>query len=188
MTLLGTRRVHAGRVVSLDIDTVEFPNGSVGELEMLRHPGAAAVLPFLDDPGAADPRVILIRQFRHATGGWLWEIPAGRREHGEPPLVTAHRELAEETGYRAATMEPLTAIWTTPGFTDEVIHLYRATGLTPGHAAHERDEVLDVHERSWSEVLRMVRDREIVDTKTLNAILFTALMRTANGEQRTAGD
>lgn len=177
MTLLRTRRLHTGRVVSLDIDTVKFPNGSVGELEMFRHPGAAAVLPMLDDPADPDPRVLLIRQFRHATGGWLWEIPAGRREGGEPPLETAHRELAEETGYRAAVMEPLTAIWTTPGFTDEVIHLYRASGLTPGATAHERDEVLEVHEVRWTEVLRMVREREIVDTKTLNAILFATMMR-----------
>lgn len=176
MTLLRTRRLHTGRVVSLDIDTVKFPNGSVGELEMFRHPGAAAVLPMLDDPADPDPRVLLIRQFRHATGGWLWEIPAGRREGGEPPLETAHRELAEETGYRAAVMEPLTAIWTTPGFTDEVIHLYRASGLTPGTTAHERDEVMEVHEVRWSEVLRMVREREIVDTKTLNAVLFAEMM------------
>lgn len=182
MTLLSSRRIHTGRVVSLDIDTVQFPNGNVGELEMLRHPGAAAVLPFLDDPGDPNPRVLLIRQFRHATDGWLWEIPAGRREHGEPPLATAHRELAEETGYRAATMEPLTAIWTTPGFTDEVIHLFAASGLTPGATAHERDEVMELHEVPWSEVLRMVREQEIVDTKTLSAILFTATVRRATGD------
>jgi ADP-ribose diphosphatase len=80
MTLLSTRRVYTGRIVSLDVDTVRFPNDALGELEMLRHPGAAAVLPFLDDPASADPRVLLIRQFRHAAGGYLWEIPAGRRE------------------------------------------------------------------------------------------------------------
>jgi ADP-ribose pyrophosphatase len=177
MTLVSSRRIHTGRVVSLDIDTVQFPNGNIGELEMLRHPGAAAVLPFLDDPGDPDPRVLLIRQFRHATDGWLWEIPAGRREHGEAPLATAHRELAEETGYRAASMEPLTAIWTTPGFTDEVIHLFAASGLTRGSSAHERDEVMEIHEVTWSETLRMVRDREIVDTKTLNAVLFAEMCR-----------
>lgn len=179
MALLSTRRVHTGRVVSLDIDTVEFPNGNVGELEMLRHPGAAAVLPFLDDPTETDPRVLLIRQFRHATGGWLWEIPAGRRADNEPPLDTAHRELREETGYTAATMRHLTQIWTTPGFTDEVIHLYLATGLTAGSTAHEQDEVLDVHEMRWSEVLRMVREQGITDTKTLNAVLFVQMERGA---------
>ncbi len=182
MTLLSSRRIHTGRVVSLDIDTVQFPNGNVGELEMLRHPGAAAVLPFLDDPADPDPRVLLIRQFRHATDGWLWEIPAGRREAGEPPLATAHRELAEETGYTATRMEALTRIWTTPGFTDEVIHLYMASGLTPGATAHEGDEVMELHEVRWSEVLRMVREQEIVDTKTLSAILFTATVRRATGD------
>jgi ADP-ribose pyrophosphatase len=174
MTLLSTRRVHTGRVVSLDIDTVEFPNGTVGQLEMLRHPGAAAVLPFLDDPTTADPRVLLIRQFRHATGGYLWEIPAGRRDPGEDPLATAHRELREETGYTATRMEKLTQIWTTPGFTDEVIHLYMASGLAPGDTAHEPDEVMELHERRFSEVLSMVRRSEITDCKTCVAVLLAA--------------
>jgi ADP-ribose pyrophosphatase len=179
MTLLSTRRIHSGRVVSLDIDTVEFPNGNVGELEMLRHPGAAAVVPFLDDPASDDPRVLLIRQFRHATNGYLWEIPAGRREHGEPPLDTAHRELREETGYSAAQMTKLTQIWTTPGFTDEVIHLYMASGLTPGATAHEGDEVLEVHEFRLSEVVAMIRRSEITDCKTCVAVMFAPPARAA---------
>ena len=129
MTLLSTDRVYAGRIVSLDVDTVRFPNGTVGELEMLRHPGAAAVVPFLDDPRDADPRILLIRQFRHATGGYLWEIPAGRRDGDEAPELTARRELREETGYRCTTITELTWLWTTPGFTDERIHLFSATGL-----------------------------------------------------------
>lgn len=170
--LLSTKRVHTGRIVSLDVDTVQFPNGTVGELEMLRHPGASAVLPFLDPPDTADPRVLLIRQFRHATGDYLWEIPAGRRDPGETPEQTAHRELREETGYTAAGMERLTSIWTTPGFTDEVIHLFRATGLTPGATALEDDEILDPQEVRWSAVLGMVRDGTITDCKSLSAILF----------------
>lgn len=171
MTLISTRRVHSGRVVSLDIDTVEFPNGNTGELEMLRHPGAAAVVPFLDDAATDDPRILLIRQFRHATDGWLWEIPAGRREAGEEPMVTAHRELSEETGYTAKRIEPITWIWTTPGFTDEVIHLFSAHDLTPGTTSHEGDEVLELHALKLSEVRAMIRKREIVDAKTLVAIL-----------------
>jgi ADP-ribose pyrophosphatase len=173
MTLLSTVRVHTGRVVSLDIDTVEFPNGNVGQLEMLRHPGASAVLPFLDDPADADPRVLLIRQFRHATGDYLWEIPAGRRDKDEHPDATAHRELAEETGYRCSRLEKLTQIWTTPGFTDEVIHLYLAAGLTPGDNALEADEVLAVHQMRWSEVLDMLRTGRITDCKTATAVLYT---------------
>lgn len=172
MTLLGSRRIHTGRVVSLDIDTVRFPNGNVGELEMLRHPGASAVLPFLDPVDDPDPRVLLIRQYRHATGDYLWEIPAGRRDGDEAPLATAHRELAEETGYRAAAMQPLTSIWTTPGFTDEVIHLFLAAGLTAGETALEHDEVLDLHPTRWSAALTMVQNGTIRDTKTVTALLF----------------
>jgi ADP-ribose pyrophosphatase len=172
MTLVRTHRVHSGRVISLDIDTVRFPNGNVGDLEMIRHPGASAVLPFLDDLELPDPRVLLIRQYRHATGGWLWEIPAGRREPGESPEATAHRELAEETGYRAEQLQRLTSIWTTPGFTDEVIHLFLASGLTPGAMAHEADEILELHLTPWSTALQMVKDGVIMDTKTATAILF----------------
>lgn len=175
--LRSTRRVHTGRVVSLDIDTVEFPNGQVGELEMLRHPGASAVVPFLDDPASADPRIILIRQFRHATDGWLWEIPAGRREGSEAAEVTARRELQEETGYGCGRLEPITSIWTTPGFTDEVIHLFWAADLVPGSTAHERDEVLELHPTRWSEVMRMIGDGTIRDAKTLIAILALAARR-----------
>ncbi|HPF62995.1 MAG: NUDIX hydrolase [Gemmatimonadetes bacterium] len=177
MTLLSTRRVHTGRVVSLDIDTVEFPNGQVGELEMLRHPGASAVVPFLDDPADADPRIVLIRQFRHATDGWLWEIPAGRREGSEAPEVTARRELQEETGYGCGRLERITSTWTTPGFTDEVIHLYWAADLVPGATAHERDEVLDLHPTRWSVVMTMIADGTIRDAKTLIAILALAAQR-----------
>jgi ADP-ribose pyrophosphatase len=172
MTLLGSRRIHTGRVVSLDIDTVRFPNGNVGELEMLRHPGASAVLPFVDAVDDPDPRILLIRQYRHATGDYLWEIPAGRRDGEESPETTAHRELAEETGYRAATMRPLTSIWTTPGFTDEVIHLFLATDLTPGDSALEHDEVLDLYPTRWSTALGMVQNGTIRDVKTLTALLF----------------
>ncbi|MES2124884.1 MAG: NUDIX hydrolase [Gemmatimonadota bacterium] len=173
MTLLSTVRVYSGRVVSLDVDTVEFPNGNVGELEMLRHPGASAVLPFLDDPAAPDPRILLIRQFRHATGDYLLEIPAGRRDGEEHPDQTAHRELAEETGYRCGRLDRLTRIWTTPGFTDEVIHLYLAADLTPGATAHEADEVLALHPLRWSEALAMVQAGAITDCKTLSALLYT---------------
>lgn len=172
MTLLRTERVYTGRVVSLDVDQVRLPNGSVGSLEMLRHPGAAAIVPFLDDPRDADPRVVLIHQFRHATDGYLWEIPAGRCNPGEAPEATAHRELREETGYTCARLDRLTAIWTTPGFTDEKIHLYSATGLTPGRSATESDEVLETHEVRWSKCRAMIARGEIIDAKTLVALLY----------------
>ncbi len=172
MALLNTKRVYAGRIVSLDVDTVKFPNGTVGELEMLRHPGASAVLPFLDDPRGDDPRILLIRQYRHATGDYMWEIPAGRRDAGEAPEQTAMRELREETGYTCTNLHKLTWIWTTPGFTDEVIHLFIASDLAPGATAHEDDEILDVHTLRWSEAREMVRKGVIVDAKTLIALLY----------------
>ena len=177
MTLVHTKRVYTGRIVSLDVDTVRYPNGTVGELEMLRHPGASAVLPLLDDPQSDDPRILLIRQYRHATGDYLWEIPAGRRDDGESPETTAARELREETGYVCTTLHRLTWIWTTPGFTDEVIHLFMATGLSPGATAHEADDVLEVHIVRWSEALAMVRRGDIVDAKTLVAVLYAEAQR-----------
>ncbi len=171
MTLLSTRRVFTGRVVSLDVDRVRFPNGNEGELEMLRHPGASAVVPFLDPPDGDNPRVLLIHQFRHATDGWLWEIPAGRRDGDEEPIETARRELAEETGYRAGRIAPLLSIWTTPGFTDERIHLFTASELTPGPTDQEGDEVLEIHAIRWNEAIQMVQDGTIDDAKTVIALL-----------------
>ena len=173
MALVATERLYTGRIVNLDLDTVGFPDGSTGTLEMLRHPGASAVVPFLDDPRADDPRIILIRQFRHAADGFLWEIPAGRLDPGEEPEACARRELREETGYSAADCRRLVTIHTTPGFTDERIHLFMATGLRSGDHAREADEFVEVHETRWSEALRLVEDGEVSDAKTLAALLYT---------------
>jgi ADP-ribose pyrophosphatase len=139
---------------------------------MVRHSGASAVLPFLDDPAEPDPRVLLIRQFRHAADGFIYEIPAGRLDVGEAPEACAARELAEETGYLATRLDPLTTIYTTPGFTDERIHLFMATGLEPGPHRREADEFLELHRLRWSEVLNLVKTGAIADGKTLATILF----------------
>jgi len=171
---LAPRRVYTGRVVSLDVDTVRYPDGSTGELEVIRHPGAAAVLPFASDPRGADPTVLLIRQYRYAAGGPLLEIPAGRLDPGEDPAACARRELLEEVGVTAGRVEHLTTIWTTPGFTDERIHLYWAAELTPGAPAREPDEFIEVVPKPLSEVLGLVRDGEICDGKTVAAILYMA--------------
>lgn len=172
MTLLASRRVHTGRVLNLDLDHVSFPDGSQGTLEMVRHPGAAAIVPFLDPPTDPDPRVLLIRQFRHAADGWLWEVPAGTRDGDEPLATCAARELHEEAGCLAGHLEPLAAIYTTPGFTDEVIHLFMATDLTRVTHQHEADEFMEVHPLHWSEVGRMIRRGEIRDAKSLTALMF----------------
>lgn len=170
--LISSERLHTGRVLNLDQDTVEFPNHSIGKLEMIRHPGASAVLPFLDRPEEPDPRVVLVRQFRHATDGFVYEVPAGRLDAGESPEACARRELEEETGYTSTELTRLTTVYTTPGFTDERIHLYLASGLTPGAHQREADEFMEVHHLLWTQVLSMVRDGRIVDGKTIATILF----------------
>jgi ADP-ribose pyrophosphatase len=177
MPLVSSSRLYSGRIVNLDLDTVRFPDDSVGQLEMLRHPGAAAVVPFLDPPGGADPRVVLIRQFRHAADGYIWEVPAGRLDGGELPESCAARELEEETGMRARRLERLTTIYTTPGFTDERIHLFLADGLDPGAEHREADEFMELHTLRWSQVVGMIERGEIVDGKTLAGLLFVQAFR-----------
>lgn len=177
MTLTGSERRYEGRVIHLDVDTVRFPDGSTGQLEMIRHPGAAAVVPMLDDPAAPDPRVLLIRQFRHAADGIIWEVPAGRLDAGETPEACARRELAEETGMRAGRLERLTTIYTTPGFTDERIHLFLAGGLEEGDHRREADEFMELRPTPWSEAMRLIERGEIVDGKTLVSLLYVQAFR-----------
>lgn len=171
---LESERIYSGRVVSLDVDTVRFPNGSTGTLEMIRHQGASAVVPLLDDPATPDPWVLLIWQYRYAAEGYVYEIPAGRLDRNEDAVKCALRELKEETGYSAERIVPLTTFYTTPGFTDEQIHLFLATGLAPGEAVLESDEILELHPTPLSEALEMVRDGGIVDGKTMIGLLLAA--------------
>lgn len=171
---LGSARAYTGRILNLDIDRVRFPDGTEGELEMIRHPGASAVVPFVSDPNGADPQLLLIRQYRYAAGDFIYEIPAGRLDPGESPLECATRELLEETGCTAERVEPLLPIMTTPGFTDEKIHLFMASGLTMGESRREADEFIELVKLPLSEVLQMIERGEIVDGKTLIAILFAA--------------
>lgn len=172
-----SRRAYTGKIISLDVDEVRFPDGSVGELEIIRHPGASAVIPFLSDPSADDPQILLIRQYRYAAEGYLYEIPAGRLNPSEDPRECALRELKEETGCSAAYAEHLFTMYTTPGFTDEKIHLFMATGLERGESKHEADEFLDLHPTLLSRALQMVEAGEIQDAKTALGLLFAAGFR-----------
>jgi len=157
-----TRNIYSGKVVTLNVDTVLLPNGVTVELETIRHPGAAAVVPLKDDR-----TVVLIRQFRHAAGGYIYEIPAGKLHPGEHPLDCASRELEEEIGYRASAFLLLSSILTAPGFADEVIHVYQATGLTRGQQQLDRDEVLEVVEMPLKEAMRNIETGAIRDAKTI---------------------
>jgi len=170
-----TRRIFKGRVVTLDIDTVTLPNGATIELEMIHHPGAAAVVPMKEDG-----TVILIRQYRHAAGGYIYEIPAGKLHPGEDPKLCAARELQEEIGYRADSLELLTSILTTPGFTDEVIHIYKGTGLTKGKQDLDHDEVIEIVELPLEKALAQIIDGTIRDAKTIVG-LQTAYLKRRSG-------
>ncbi len=168
---ISSQRVYTGKIVSLDVDEVRYPNGSTGKLEMIRHPGASAVVPLSGDE--SDPKVVLIRQYRYAASGFLYEIPAGRLDPGESPEECARRELREETGYTARHLEELTTIYTTPGFTDERIHLFLAREIAEGQSAVEEDEILDIELVPLSRAIEMVEAGEIVDAKTSLALLLT---------------
>ena len=174
---IGSRRIYTGRVLNLDIDTVRFPDGSTGELEMIRHSGASAVVPFISDPLGPDPQILLIRQFRYAAEGYVYEIPAGRLDPGEEPVACAHRELREETGCTAGSMERLFTMYTTPGFTDERIHVFLATDLVHGKTDQDVDEFLEVETMPLSKALSMIESGLIQDGKTALAILFVAGFR-----------
>ena len=175
--LLESRVIHDGRVVHLSLDRVRFPDGSEGELEFIRHRGASAVVPFLGNPDDPDPELVLIHQYRYAAGGFVYEIPAGIPLDGESWESCARRELEEETGYSARRFQPLTRILTTPGFTNEEIHLFQATGLQKGAVRRDADEFIEVVELPFSRVLELVSEGVIRDGKSLVGILFVDRVR-----------
>jgi ADP-ribose pyrophosphatase len=178
------REVHHGRIVHLFVDRVRFPDGSEGELELIRHSGAAAVLPVLSDPQGPDPQILLIRQYRYASGGYMLEVPAGRPDHpGEEWEDCARRELQEETGLVAGKLRHLTAIFTTPGFTDEKIHLFMATELTTGSRTLDADEFVEPVPMPLSRALEMIRSGEISDAKTICTLLYAAGFLMEDGDR-----
>ena len=174
---VSSARQYTGRIINLDLDTVRFPDGSTGELEMVRHPGASLVVPFLSDPAGDDPQVLLIRQYRYAAEGFVIECPAGRLEPGESPESCARRELLEEAGCTAERLEHVYTFYTTPGFTDERIHAFMASGLSRGAARPEADEFVETLVVPLSRALAMIRDSEIVDAKTALSLLYVAGFR-----------
>jgi len=168
--LIERRPIYEGRVVNLSIDKIRLPGGRLCELEMIRHPGAAAAVP-LDGEG----RVLLIRQYRYASGGWLLEVPAGKLDGGEAPETCAAREVEEETGFRPARLVPMGWIWTTPGFTNERIWLFLALDLAETRQNLQPDELLSVERVPLAEAVRLAGQGAIHDAKSICALLRAPL-------------
>ena len=163
---LSSRLLHEGRSFSFKTDQVELPNGRTTTRDIVDHPGAVAIVPLLDDS-----KIVLIRQFRYAAGKELLEIPAGTLEKGEKPDDCAVRELKEETGYEANSMRRLLSCYMAPGYSNEVIHLYVATGLKKGEKEMEEDEEIAVEAVGFDEALRMIEENNIEDAKTIVGVL-----------------
>lgn len=166
-TLVASQPVFAGRLLTVQVDTTELPDGRRVEREIVHHPGATAIV------AVEDGQVVLVRQYRHAIRQTLLELPAGKLEAGEDPLDCAMRELAEETGLQAAHWRPLGKTVVSPGFCDEMIHLFRADGLTAAaETACDEDEVIEVVRLPWLAAVQAVRRGEITDAKTQVALLL----------------
>jgi ADP-ribose pyrophosphatase len=163
--------VFRGRIIDVGLEAVRLPTGQEVQLEIIRHPGGAAVVA-LDQ----DDRVCLLRQYRHAGGGWLWELPAGKLDSGEAPFSTAVRELAEEAGIQAGAWVPLGRMLSSPGVFTEIIHLYLGRDLTPLPHSHEGDEVIEIHWLDFQRALAWCLDGTIEDAKTLVGIFRAAIL------------
>ena len=170
---IDVKEIFSGKILKLQVEEVELPNGRRSTREIVRHPGAVGIIPFLDDD-----TVVMVKQYRKPVEDYLIEIPAGKLEEGEDPLECAKRELEEETGYRASLWEYLGFIYTSPGFSDEKIHIYRARYLfRSGDSKTDEDEFLDVIQMKLEDVEKKIATGEIVDSKTLSAFHLNSLKR-----------
>lgn len=163
--------VYEGTMINLRRDTVTLPNGKQATREVVEHPGAVAIVPITEEG-----KVILVRQYRHAIGRLLLEIPAGKLDKGEHPDDCARRELEEETGYVATEWQRLASVYTTPGFTNEIIHIYLAKGLTATTQHPDEDEFLDIELYSKEQIGQMLVDGELGDAKTSLGLLLAGVL------------
>ncbi len=180
--LISSRLVFEGALVSLRVDEVELPDGRKARREWVPHRGAVAIVPLLEDG-----RVVMIRQYRHAAGMVLWELPAGLLEEGEDPRATARRELAEETGYSATELSPLFSTYLSPGFSGELIHLFVARGLSRVEASPEPDENLVTALVPLEEAVAMVLRGEVQNAAAICGLLAVAQLAVRGEEGPTGG-
>jgi len=164
---MARRSIFKGRKLELVLDRVTLPNGRTVERELVLHPGAAVILPVVR-PGV----ILLLRHYRHAVGGVLYELPAGTLEPDEAPETCAARELTEETGHRAHSLRKLTSFWSSPGILRENMHLFLAEGLEEAEQHLDEDEMLETEEVPLTDALEMIRDGRIADAKTIVGILY----------------
>ncbi|WP_199622989.1 NUDIX hydrolase [Paenibacillus alkalitolerans] len=161
---VSTKQVFEGKIISLQVDEIELPNGAKATREIVKHPGAVAVI------AVVDGKLLVVEQYRKPLERFQVEIPAGKLERGEDPADAAKRELREETGYSCESVKLLHSIATSPGFADEVIHIYAADGLQSGEAEPDEDEFLNVEALTMEEAERYVAEGRICDAKTLLAL------------------
>jgi ADP-ribose pyrophosphatase len=171
-TLNHRKEIYRGRIVNLVVDEITTQQGNKAIREVLQHPGGAAVIPVLSNGD-----VLLVRQFRYPMQEYLLELPAGKIDGGEPPEVTAARELAEEVGYSAGRLTKIAECYTTPGFCDERLHVYLAEDLTPVSRVPDEDEELEIVQLSTDELRQLIEQRKLHDAKTIIGIQHLLLRR-----------
>lgn len=166
---LSSEKIFSGKIISLQVDEVELPNGRTSKREIVKHPGAVAILPITDEN-----KIVMVEQFRKPLERVIVEIPAGKLEKGEEPIHTAMRELEEETGYVSESLEWLISFYTSPGFADEIVHVYVAKGLSKKEnaASLDEDEFVNILEVTLEDALEMVKEQRIYDAKTVYAISY----------------
>ncbi len=172
-----TEQIFTGKIISLQVDDVELPNGKTAKRELIKHPGAVAIIPV-----TTENKIVMVEQFRKALERNIVEIPAGKLEKGEQPRASALRELEEETGYECETLELVTSFYTSPGFADEIVHVYEARGLTKKEnpAAQDEDEFINLIELTLDEALEYVAEQKIYDAKTIFAVQYLQLKEALN--------
>lgn len=167
---INTKTIYEGKIINVYVKDVRLPNGKESKREVVDHPGAVAIIAKTDDD-----KYLFVRQFRKPLEKTIVEIPAGKLEKNEDPKETAKRELYEETGYLADTLEYIISFYTSPGFANEIIHLYEASNLKEGTPYIEEDEFVEVLKLSLEEAKELIKKKEIIDAKTLYAIQYLQL-------------
>jgi ADP-ribose pyrophosphatase len=167
-----SEKIFSGKVISLFLEDVELPNGKISKREIIKHPGAVAIIALTDEN-----KIIMVEQYRKALERTIVEIPAGKIEKGEQPDVCARRELEEETGYECESLELLISFYTAPGFADEIIHVYIAKGLVKkeNSAPLDEDEFVNLEELTLEEAIQAIKDQKIYDAKTVFAVQYLQL-------------